>query len=195
MFDLLKESRRLGVLYAAMLVMACLTAADVLADHEADHRYTVEGFVLDEDEAPRSDVEVVVTADEGVLGRGVTDRRGFYRIELHLHTPDLGKSLTVKAGEQVADIEVTFDPADTETERIHDLNFVGAEVTQSDLGFRGFPTWAYVLVGIIILIVVAHTISKALKMRRKMRQKQEARQNKKIRKKGKKSGRKSRKRR
>lgn len=195
MFDSLKKPWRLGVLYAAVLMMACLPAAQVLADHEADHRYTVEGFVLDEEEAPHPDVEVVVTADEGVLGRDVTDRRGFYRIELHLHTPDLGKSLTVNAGEQAADIEVTFDPADAETERIHDLNFVGAEATQDDLGFRGFPTWAYVLIGLIIVIVVARTISKVLKRRRRMLRKQEARQNKKIRKKGKKSGRKSRKRR
>lgn len=192
--DKLPGPRR-GLTAARIAALLFLFTVPAWADHEADHRYTIEGFVLDKGEAPRPDVDVVVTATEGVLGRDVTDRRGFYRIELHLHTPDLGKPLTVIAGERQADIEVTFDPADTETERIHQLSFVGTDVTQADLGFRGFPTWAYVLFGIIILLVVARIISKALKKRRKLLRKQEARQKEKTRKKPGKSRRKSRKRR
>lgn len=160
------------------------------AEHEADHRYIVEGYVLDAQEAPRADVKVAVTADDGLLGEGVTDRRGFYRIPLHLHNPDLGKQLTVKAGDSETRIEVTFDPGDKETERVHDLNFVGADTTQADLGTRGFPTWAYVVIGIIVLLLVARTVSQALKQRRKLQSQQEQQQKQRKKKKRKKAKRK-----
>jgi len=164
--------------FAVVVVLSgCFAAAH--AEHEADHRYIVEGYVLDAQENPRADVKVAVTADEGLLGEGVTDRRGFYRIPLHLHNPDLGKQLTVKAGDRAARIEVTFDPGDKETERVHDLNFIGADTTKADLGTRGFPTWAYVVIGIIVVLLVARTVSRALKQRRKLQAKQAQKQSKK----------------
>lgn len=160
-------------------------AGTASAEHEADHRYIVEGYVLDAEENPQADEKVAVTAREGLLGEAVTDRRGFYRIRLHLHNSDFGKKLTVKTTDREANIEVAFDPGDAETDRVHDLNFVGAETTQVDLGSRGFPTWAYVVVGLIVLLLMARTISKALKQRRKMQAKQEQKQTRKKRKKAK----------
>lgn len=171
-----RSRRRWGVL---ALALACLPMAPVSAEHEADHRYIVEGYVLDAGESPRADVNVVVKADEGLLGEAVTDRRGFYRIRLHLHNADLGKVLTVKTGAREAEIEVTFDPGDKETARVHDLNFIGDQVTEADLGSRGFPTWAYVVVGILIVLVVARTVSQALKRRKKAQAKQEQKHSKK----------------
>lgn len=132
---------------------------------------------------------MAVTADEGLLGEAATDRRGFYRVRLHLHNTDLGKQLTVKAGDREARIEVAFDPGDTETDRVHDVNFVGADVTEVDLGTRGFPTWAYVVIGILVVLLVARSIAQALKTRRKLQAKQEQKQAKKKRKKGKNKGR------
>lgn len=189
-----KKSRvisRSSRLIAAFMLMSMLVAT-AWAEHEADHRYTVEGFVLDAAENPRSDVKVVVTADEGLLGRTVTDRRGFYQVQLHLHNTDLGKKLTVKAGEQETEIEVMFDPGDRETARVHDLNFIGARTTQSDLGFRGFPTWLYVVLGLIIVAVVARSIATAMKKRRKLLQKEQKALKKQKRKKARRKPRRSR---
>ena len=172
--------------FAMLVVLSALFAAAAPAEHEADHRYIVEGYVLDAQEDPQADVKVAVTGEEGLLGEAVTDRRGFYRIPLHLHNPDLGKALTVKAGDRDAEIEVAFDPGDKQTERVHDLNFIGAAATQVDLGTRGFPTWAYVVIAIIIVLLVARAVSRALKQRRKMQAKQEQkRRRKKKRKKAK----------
>lgn len=170
-----------GLLTAILL--ALLWTAPALAEHEADHRYVVEGYVLDARENPRADVKVLVKAEEGLLGEAVTDRRGFYRIQLHLHNTDLGKELTVTAGDQETEIEVAFDPGDKQTARIHHLNFTGADTTQADMGSRGFPTWAYVVIGIIILLLLARTISRALKQRRKAQARQEQKQYRKKRKK------------
>lgn len=187
MFITIDRYQRLSGMFrlAAAIVLMTLIAGTASAEHEADHRYIVEGYVLDAEENPRADEKVVVTAREGLLGEAVTDRRGFYRIRLHLHNSDLGKTLTVKTTDRDADIEVTFDPGDTETDRVHDLNFVGADVTQADLGSRGFPTWAYVVIGVLVLLLVARTISKTLKQRRKLQAKQEQKQSKQKRKKGK----------
>ncbi len=173
-------------LAAALFMLMILHTGTASAEHEADHRYIVEGYVLDARENPRADLTVAVTADEGLLGETVTDRRGFYRVRLHLHNTDLGKQLTVKAGDREARIEVAFDPGDAETDRVHDLNFVGADVTEVDLGTRGFPTWAYVVIGILVVLLVARTIAQALKKRRKLQVKQEQKQGKKKHKKGKK---------
>lgn len=176
--------------FASAFVLMTLLAGTASAEHEANHRYIVEGYVLDAEENPRADVQVVVTADEGLLGETVTDRRGFYRVRLHLHNTDLGKKLTVKTGEQEAGIQVTFDPGDNQTRRVHNLNFVGTDTTQADLGSRGFPTWAYVVIGIIILFLLARTISQAVKQRKKLQAKQEHKQSKKKRKKAKRKQRK-----
>lgn len=164
---------RASRLAAAAFFLAVLCAGPVHAEHEVDHRYTVEGYVLDARKIPQSDVIVTVTTREGLVGRAVTDRRGYYRVQLHLHDPDLGRELTVKAGDRQARIRVTFDPADKHTARVHDLNFVGAETSEKNLGTRGFPTWAYILIGAMILLLVARSISRALKQRRKMQARQE----------------------
>lgn len=158
--------------FTSALLLAALLSTTASAEHEADHRYIVEGYVLDARENPKADVKVAVTAEEGLLGEDVTDRRGFYRIRLHLHNPDPGKSLNVKAGEREAEIEVTLDRGDREQDRIHDLNFIGAATTEVDLGSRGFPAWAYVVIGMIILFMLARTISRALKQRSKAQMKQ-----------------------
>lgn len=172
-------------LAAALFASMMLLAGTASAEHEADHRYIVEGYVLDARENPKTDLTVAVTADEGLLGETVTDRRGFYRVRLHLHNTDLGRELTVKAGDREARVEVAFDPADTETDRVHDLNFVGADVTEVDLGTRGFPTWTYVVIGILVVLLVARSITQALKKRRKLQAKQEQKQGNKKHKKGK----------
>jgi hypothetical protein len=138
-----------------------------------DHRYTVKGFVLDAQENPRSDVKVVAIADNGLSGQRVTDRRGFYRISLHLHNEDLGRILRVNTGDQEARIKVAFDPGDTTTNREHDLNFIGTRISESDLGFRGLPTWSYVGAGLILLAFAAARIERLYKRRRRRMARQE----------------------
>lgn len=166
-------------LAVAVLFLAVLCAGPALAEHEVDHRYTVEGYVLDARKIPQTDVNVVVSTGEGPAGRAVTDRRGYYRIQLHLHDADLGRELTVKAGERQARIRVKFDPADKHTARVHYLNFVGAETSEKNLGTRGFPIWAYVLISTMVVLLVARSVSRALKQRRKMQAREEQKQVKK----------------
>ncbi|NVK41735.1 MAG: carboxypeptidase regulatory-like domain-containing protein [Oceanospirillaceae bacterium] len=133
-----------------------------------DHRYTIKGFVLDAQDNPRPDVKVVATVDNGLSGQRTTDRRGFYSINLHLHNEDLNRLVTVQAGKQQARVRVAFDPSDSSTNREHDLNFVGGSISETDLGFRGLPTWAYVSAGLVLLTFAAARVAR-VQLRRKRR--------------------------
>jgi len=133
-----------------------------------DHRYTIKGFVLDEQQNPRPDVKVVATADNGLSAQRTTDRRGFYSIPLHLHNEDLNRMVTVQAGAQSTRVRVTFDATDSTTNREQDLNFIGNNVTQTDLGFRGLPTWAYVGTGLVLLTFAGTRVAR-VQQRRKRR--------------------------
>ncbi|WP_020681237.1 carboxypeptidase-like regulatory domain-containing protein [Marinobacterium rhizophilum] len=138
-----------------------------------DHRYTIKGFVLDEQDNPQVGVKVVATANNGMSDQRTTDRRGFYQIRLHFHNEDLGRLVTVRAGEQETRIRATFDPKDGTTNREHNLNFIGATITETDLGFRGLPTWAYVAAGLSVLLLAAARGARLLKRRRRRLSNQE----------------------
>jgi len=161
-------------------LMLSLTAMAAFAEHEADHRYTVEGFVLDGNDEPRTGVKVIVKGREGLLGQDATDYRGFYSIQLHLHNDDLSKKLTVEAGGRKSDIEVTFDPGDRTAPRIHRLSFIGAAVTESDLGFRGPPAWLYILIGVVALLVGVRIIERRVKRQKRREQERQKRKKKKY---------------
>lgn len=166
----------------ALLALAlCFAIPPALAEHEADHRYVVEGYVLNSEEQPRPNVKVVLSAAGDVLGSDETDSRGFYKIRAHLHNEDLGKKLTVKAGSQVSEIDVTFDPSDRTTERVHRLNFIGEVTTESSLGFRGLPNWLYAVIAAVVILVVVRIGQKQYKKRKKknaMAKKKKAKKNK-----------------
>ncbi|GGO88150.1 hypothetical protein GCM10011348_42990 [Marinobacterium nitratireducens] len=132
-----------------------------------DHRYTIKGFVLDAQDNPIPDVKVVATANNGLSDQRVTDRRGFYSLNLHLHNEDLGRLVTVQAGTQQTRIKVSFDPEDTTTNREHDLNFIGGSISERDLGFRGLPTWAYVGAGLALLGFAAARVARVHRRRKR----------------------------
>ena len=71
----------------------------LFATHEADHRFTVEGFVCDKDGKPNAQVEVLVKDTRVTIGQTVrTDGDGYYKVTLHLHNDNFGDPLLVEAG-------------------------------------------------------------------------------------------------
>lgn len=96
----------------------------LFATHEADHRFTVEGFVCDKDGKPNAQVEVLVKDTRVTIGQTVrTDGDGYYKVTLHLHNDNLGDPLLVEAGTEQKQYKVSFDPNDLETERRLQVNF------------------------------------------------------------------------
>ena len=151
---------------AFVLITACLIlAGQAVAEHEADHRYQVRGYVLDENEDAIRGREVIVSAEGSVLARGKTDSAGYYSLHLHLHNEDRGRRLQLRAGPYTAEIRVSLDPDDRQTARIHEASLVGGRLVEKELNRWRTPPWLYALAGLVLFGFVLV----ALERRRKRR--------------------------
>ncbi|HET6675135.1 MAG TPA: carboxypeptidase-like regulatory domain-containing protein [Nitrospiraceae bacterium] len=120
-------------LLAALGLVVFFLPSILFATHEADHRFTVEGFVCDKDGKPSSQVEVLVKDTRVTIGQTVrTDSDGYYKVTLHLHNDNLGDPLLVEAGTEQKRYTVQFDPKDLESERHLQANFGSG--CEQDLG-------------------------------------------------------------
>ena len=113
-------------IHALLAVVWCATVwlGTAWAMHDADHRFTVTGYVKDDSGNPVPDARVIISATR--LGEGTTaftDRRGYYEATLHLHNKDLGESITVTTGGETQEITARFNPQDTTKERTVEVNF------------------------------------------------------------------------
>jgi hypothetical protein len=131
-------------------VALILFAATVAAEHEADHRYNVGGYVLSADKRPLDAVPVTIRKDGRIIGSGRTDGEGYYTIQLHLHDSDIGGTLAVRAGEHQALIRMQAEYGNRTTARVRHVNFVGGEVIEKNLGI-GIPAWVYLAAAPFVL--------------------------------------------
>lgn len=136
---------RRGILAAVMgaLGLGGLPAV-VSATHEADHRFTVEGFVCDTDGKGGANIDVLVKDTKISYGQVVkTDGDGYYKATFHLHNENLGDPLYVEAKGEQQNHRIQFDPKDLETERSIQVNF-GAGCVRD---VNSPPTWVYLGLG------------------------------------------------
>ncbi|WP_455371619.1 hypothetical protein, partial [Petrachloros mirabilis] len=76
---------------AASAVLLATPSSWVWATHEADHRFTVEGFVCGSDGSGVPDTDVLVKDTKISYGQVVkTDGDGYYKATFHLHNDNLG---------------------------------------------------------------------------------------------------------
>lgn len=140
----------------AGLVIVCAAEIPVAtALHEIDHRYDVTGFVIDEKGQPVANSPVSIRLGNEVIGYKETNDQGYYRIRVHLHDVDLGKTISVKtaAGEGV--IRVTLTPGDAKTERIHYANLVGGKLIEEPLSRSRYPIWLYGAAAVLVMASIA----------------------------------------
>lgn len=122
--------------------------ATLLATHEADHRFTVEGFVCGADGKGSPNVEVLVKDTRISYGQTVTtDGDGYYKAIFHLHNDNLGDPLFVEARGEQQHHKVQFDPKDLEAERRLHVNF-GSGCIQDP---SAPPMWFLSTVGIAVV--------------------------------------------
>ncbi len=128
--------------YALLLALPLLLARPVLAEHEHDHRYLIQGYVLDAGENPRADVPVSAALQDGPHGGARTDGDGYYQIRLHLHDSDIGKSIRVTAGDSKGSVRMQAEAGNQTHERVHHVNFIGPELVERALSRGRLPRWA-----------------------------------------------------
>ena len=154
-----------------VLTLCCLLVfVNAIAEHEADHRYSVRGYILDENERAIADREVSIFADGNLLASGRTDSDGYYSLHLHLHNEDRGRLLSLNAGAQRAEIRVDFDPGDKHTARVHDASLVGGKLVEKALNRWRTPPWIYPLAGFIVLGFVLVMLERRRKRKLRMKQ-------------------------
>ncbi len=104
-----------------LLILALLAFSGfAAATHFADHRYYVQGNIVDSFGMPGMFVRVdvvdisdpLVPASAGSAGFG-----GDYSVLIHLHNNNVGDQIRVTVGGQSAVIIAEFDPTDGDTER------------------------------------------------------------------------------
>jgi len=120
-----REQRRQGltVAFAAFCLSVAFPSVSS-ATHEADHRFTVEGFVCGTDGKAIADTDVLVKDTKISYGQVVkTDGDGYYRATFHLHNENLGDPLLVEARGEQQNHKVSFDPKDLESERKVQIHF------------------------------------------------------------------------
>ena len=153
-------------------VLLLLFAGTAAAEHEADHRYDVRGFVLDQQKKPRAGVPVTILMGDQVIGSGRTDSEGYYSVRLHLHDSDIGKSLVVRAGDSQATIRMQAEHGDQATARQHHVNFVSREFVEEKLNMSSIPAWAYIAAVPLVLWAAVYVTGAT---RRKIRRVKSAR--------------------
>ncbi len=143
-----------------LAVCLALLPAPALAKHEANHRYNVKGFVLDENEQPLADSAVTIRSGNSVIGYQKTNSQGYYNIPLHLHDTDFGKKLQVRTAAGEATIRATFTPGNKATRRVHYANLIGGKLVENQFSRRRFPASVYIastaaVVAVSAIIIVA----------------------------------------
>ena len=138
------------------------------ATHEADHRFTVEGFVCGADGKAVSNTDVLVKDTKISYGQVVkTDGDGYYKATFHLHNDNLGDPLLVEAKGEQQNHKVQFDPKDLESERKVQIHFgTGCihDVNQP-------PAWLWWSLGAVAVAVVGLIGLKTVRAQRKQEQK------------------------
>ncbi|MDN5942564.1 MAG: hypothetical protein L0H94_11830 [Nitrospira sp.] len=140
----------------------------VFATHEADHRFTVEGYVCGADGKSSANVDVLVKDTKISYGQIVkTDGDGYYKAAFHLHNDNLGDPLLIEANGQQQQQKVSFDPKDLEAERIIQVNFGTGCIKDS----RSTPLWIYLGLGAVVATVGGFVGLKLIRSSRKQEQK------------------------
>ena len=139
------------------------------ATHEADHRFTVEGFVCGTDGKGMANTDVLVKDTKISYGQIVkTDGDGYYQAKFHLHNDNLGDPLLVEAKGEQQNHKVEFDPKDLESERKVQIHFGTGCVHD----VNSPPVWLWWgLGGTAAVVAGAVGIQSIVKARRKQGQK------------------------
>ena len=140
----------------------------VSATHEADHRFTVEGFVCGADGKGSPNVDVLVKDTKISYGQIVkTDGEGYYKAPFHLHNDNLGDPLLVEAKGEQQNHKIQFDPKDLETERKIQVNFGTGCIHD----VNGPPMWVFLGLGAGVAAVGGLVGVKMVRSWRKQEQK------------------------
>lgn len=148
---------------ATLLTTLWALSSPVIATHEFDHRFTVEGFVCGAGGQPVVDQKVIVKDTRvSVVETAYTDSYGYYKAILHLHDDNLGDPVLIIAGDQEQKTKVQFDLEDRSSERSIRVDFgTGCQVE------REVPAWVFYGAGGMGLLLAAYVGARMIRRHQK----------------------------
>ena len=157
--------------FIAVFLTGLLMFTNALAEGEVNHRYNIQGYILDENDQGIANQEVKVYKGRLLLEIGKTDAAGLYSLKLKLHDSDNHQILRLRTGDNEAELKVTFDTDNADTLRTHQANFVDGKFIEGAITRFGIPSWIYPLAGLIFISFLAINLEKRRK--KKIQQKKD----------------------
>ena len=161
-----KEKGWWMALGASIFSLAVLFPPLASATHELDHRFTVFGYVRDDNGRPIKGERVIVVDERLDLGNtAFSDGDGYYEALLHLHNDSMGDEIVVMVGDERKTLRATFDPEDTKTERRVQIDF-GAPPSKdvnSDNTVLRYGVAGALVAGIALVIIMKRSKTRSRK--------------------------------
>ncbi len=155
-----------SLLTLILLLLIPLTAG---AEDEPNHRYDVEGYLLDANRLPLPETGISISSGNQVLGSTRSDSDGYYFIRLHLHNSSIGRRLVLTTPEYSGNITMTANSADSSSRRRHFANFIGGKLVEGELEGMGSARWMYYMGAALVVILIIAVGAGAVKKRRRRR--------------------------
>lgn len=151
------------------IIVGYLLSTSAWAEHEADHRYNVRGYILDELQQGIGGVDVRIFLGSQLLDSITTDNDGYYSLQMHLHNSHLGQTLLLQAGQYKAELRVRFVASDQTTARVHEANFVDGRFNETPIVRFRMPDWVYPVGGLFLVVITVAVLE--TRRKKKIRQK------------------------
>jgi len=161
------RSNRINLLAGILLLLAMFPAH---ADHEPDHRYEVEGYLLDANRQPLPGIGLSISSSGQILGSTSSDSDGFYYLKLHLHDSSIGRKLVLNTADYSGTIIMTATAGDKTTRRLHYANFIAGKLVEGKLEGLATARWMYYAGGALLIIIILAVVAQRIKKRRKRHQ-------------------------
>lgn len=139
---------------SSVVLIGGVLLGTAFATHETEHRFTVFGYVRDDQGRTIPNARVIV-ANKRLDQANTTfsDNDGYYEALLHMHNESLGDEIAVMAGDKQKTIRAQFDPEDHKTERKVQVDF-GAPASSAPVA-QGPPVWMYGGGAAVVLLLAA----------------------------------------
>lgn len=117
----------------------------VFAEHEANHRYLVSGYVRDNTGKAIGNSVVNLEHKGGEKKEVKTDRNGYYESRFHLHNENFGDTIVVIASGVTKKVKVEFDEED-------DTSFRGTTVDFGATSTDNSPAWTFLTIFSLVVL-------------------------------------------
>lgn len=166
-----------------VLLFTLLSVNVAYSEHEADHRYTLKGQLLDAQNKAIPNASLKFMLGKKVIKQASTNAEGKYTAKLHLHDPDYGKDLEIIVPGGSGKVKIEFTLGDKKTERFHIANFVdGKLVVENTVDTDGSANavnpagdkssvWIFIAIAVIVVLAIVIVMGDSKKKQKKKKKK------------------------